>query len=66
MGKSESEFTSIKIKSVGIVQRQVNKGSDIPALVKFLKHHHLLRILHFTVILLNIRTQFLFSCFVST
>ena len=65
MGKSEPAFTCIKTKSVVNVQRRVNKGSDMPVLVKFLKHRDLLRLLHFTVILLNIRAQFLFYCFVS-
>ena len=58
MGKSERVFTFINTKSVGNVQRRVNKGSDMPALVKFLKHRHLLRLLHVTVILSNIRTKF--------
>ena len=62
MGKSELAFTCIKTKSV---IRQVNKGSDMPVLVKFLKHCHFLRVLHFTVILLNIRAQLLFYCFAS-
>ena len=65
MGKSEPAFTCIKTESVVNVQRQVNKGSDMPVLVKFLKLRHLLRVLHFTIILLNIRGQFLFYCFVS-
>ena len=65
MGKSEPAFTCIKTESIANVQRQVNKGSDMPVLVKFLKHSHLLRVLHFTVILLNIMAQFLFYCFVS-
>ena len=65
MGKSEPAFTCIKTKSVINVQGQVTKGSDMPALVKFLKHRPLLRVLYFTVILLNIRAQFLFDCFVS-
>ena len=41
MGKSERAFTFINTKSVGNVQRRVNKRSDMPALVKFLKHRHL-------------------------
>ena len=65
MGKSEPAFTYIETKSVVNVQRRVNKESDVPVLVKFLKHRHLLRVLHFTVIILNIRAQFLFYCFVS-
>ena len=60
MGKPEPALTCIKTKSVVNVQRRVNKGSDMPVLVKFLKHCHLLRVLHFTVILLNIRAQFFF------
>ena len=65
MGKSEPQFTCIKTKSVVNVQRRVNKESNMPALVKFLKNRYLLSALHFTVILLNIRAQFLFYCFVS-
>ena len=65
MGKSEPAFTCIKTKSIVNVQRRVNKGSDMPVLVKFLKHRHLLRVLHFTVMLLNIRAQVLFYCFES-
>ena len=65
MGKSEPAFTCIKTKSVVNVLRRVNKGSDMPVLMKSLKYRHLLRILHFTVILLSIRAQFLFYCFVS-
>ena len=61
MGKSEPAFTFIKTELVINVQRRVNKGSDVPVLVKFLKHRHLLSVLHFTVILLNIRAQFLFD-----
>ena len=55
MGKSEPAFTCTKTKSIADVQRRVNKGPNIPVFVKFLKYHHLLRVLHFTVILLNIR-----------
>ena len=55
MGISEPAFTCIKTESVVNVQRRVNEGPDMLGLVKFLKHRHLLRILHFTVILLNIR-----------
>ena len=65
MGKSEPAFTFIKTESVFNVQRRENKGSDMPVLVKFLKHRQLLRVLHFTVTVLNIRAQFLFYCFVS-
>ena len=42
MGKSEPAFTFIKTELVINVQRRVNKGSDVPVLVKFLKHRHLL------------------------
>ena len=55
MDKSEAAFTCIKTKSIANLQRRVNKGSDMLVLVNFLKHCHLLRVLHFTVILLNIR-----------
>ena len=48
--------TCFETKSTGNVQKQVNKGFDMLVLVKFLKRH-LLRFLHFTVIMLNIRTQ---------
>ena len=65
MGKSERAFTFINTKSVGNVERRVNKGSDMPALVKSLKHRHLLTLLHVTVILSNIRTKFCFFCFAS-
>ena len=64
-GKSEPAFTCIKTKSVVNVLKRVNKGSDMPVLVKFLKHRYFLKVLHFTVILLNIRAQFVFYCFVS-
>ena len=65
MGKSEPAFNCIKTKSVVNFQKRVNKGSDMPVLVKLLKHRHLLRVLHFTVILLIIGAQFLFYCFES-
>ena len=61
MGKSEPGHTSIKMKVVGNVQRRANKGSNMPVLVKFLKGCHLLRLLHFTVIMSNIRKQSFFS-----
>lgn len=60
MGKSEPGFTYImdayiKTKSVGNFQRRANKGSNMPVLLKFIKLRHLLRLLHFTVIISNIR-----------
>ena len=36
MGKSEPAFTCIKAKSVVNIQKRVNKGSDMPVLVKCL------------------------------
>ena len=65
MGKSELPFTFINTSSVGNVQMRVNKGSYMPVLVKFLKHCHLLRLPHFTVIPSDIRTNFWFFCFAS-
>ena len=58
MDKSQPVFTCNKTKSKVNVQRRVNKGFDMPILKKFLKHCHLLRVLDFTVILVNIRAQF--------
>ena len=56
MSKPDPAFTCIKIKFVVNVQKRLNKGPDMFVLVKILKHsHHLLRVLHFTAILLNIR-----------
>ena len=34
-------FTCVRAKTVDNVQKQVNKESDVPVLVKFLKYRHL-------------------------
>ena len=43
MGKSQSALTCVNTKFLVNIQRRVNKGSDMPVLVTFLKHSHLLR-----------------------
>ena len=64
MDKPESAFTCIKAKFVVNVQRRVNKEPDMSVLVKCL-NIVTVEPLHFTVMLLNIRAQFMFYCFVS-
>ena len=53
MGVSKPVFTCIRMKLVDNVRKGVNKRFDMPLMVKFLKDRH------YTVMLLNIETQFL-------